>query len=182
MRADAETTHRRIIEAATKVFGNDGTEASLNEIAKRAGVGPGTLYRHFPSREHLIDACMDNWESQLQAAAERAIHSNHAPAELLLQWFESFTTHISTYRGGPARLLRALGSTEALWSRRWEILQAANSAVFDRLTEMDAVRPDTDPALLCVLVCGVGVTVEEGSLDAAQREVLLRVIVGGTLP
>ncbi len=181
MRADPESTHRRIIEAATEVFGNNGTEASLNEIAKRASVGPGTLYRHFPSREHLIDACMENWEAQLHAAAERAASSGRPPAALLLQWFEDFATHISTYRGGPARLLRALGSTEALWARRWNTLQSANAAVFERLIKMDAVRPDADPPLLCILVCGVAATAEEGSLDAGQRRALLQVIVSGTL-
>ena len=181
MRTDPEITHRRIIEIATEVFGHHGTEASLNEIAKRAAVGPGTLYRHFPSREHLIDACMENWEAQLQAAAQRAASSNRRPAVLLLQWFEDFATHISTYRGGPARLLRALHGSEALWARRWDVLQSANAAVFDRLTGMDAVRADTDARLLCVLVCGVAATAEEGNLDAAQRRALLQVIVSGTL-
>ena len=181
MRADPESTHRRIIDAATEVFGNHGTEASLNEIARRASVGPGTLYRHFPSREHLIDACMQNWEAQLHAAAERAVASRKPTAELLLQWFEDFTAHISTYRGGPARLLRARSSTEALWARRWNTLQSANAAVFESLIKADAVRPGADPPLLCTLVCGVAATAEEGNLDARQRRALLQVIISGTL-
>jgi hypothetical protein len=100
---------------------------------------------------------------------------------LLLQWFEDFATHISTYRGGPARLLRALGSGEALWARRWNILQSANAAVFDRLLQADAVRPDADPPLLCIMVCGVAATAEQGTLNASQRRALLQVIVSGTL-
>lgn len=181
MRADAESTHRRIIEAATEVFGNNGTEASLNQIAKRALVGPGTLYRHFPSREHLIDACMQNWEAQLRAAAERAASSPGPPDALLLQWFEDLAAHISTYRGGPARLLRALSSSEALWARRWDTLQSANALVFQQLTQTGAVRRDVDPPLLCILACGVAATAEEGNLDARQRRALLQVIVSGTL-
>ena len=181
MRADAEMTHARIIKAATCCFGNDGTEASLNKIAKLAGVGPGTLYRHFPTREHLIDACMHNWEAALQSAADQAVSSQRDPAGLLLAWFEDLVAHISVYHGGPARLLRALNSHDALWVRRWQILDTANGRVFDRLLEQRAVRVDIDRRLVSVLVCGVATAVEAGQLDAGQRRVLLQVVVDGTL-
>ena len=58
MRADAQRNHDRIVEVAREVFREQGYDASLDEVAKRAGVGPGTLYRHFPTREDLLDAIM----------------------------------------------------------------------------------------------------------------------------
>ena len=61
MRADARRNYDRILAAAEDVFSEQGTDASLNEVAKRAGVGPGTLYRHFPDREALLDVLMKDW-------------------------------------------------------------------------------------------------------------------------
>lgn len=181
MRSDAEITHRRIIKVATRCFGNDGTEASLNKIAKLAGIGPGTLYRHFPTREHLIDACMENWGAELQSAADRAVDTNDEPAELLLAWFESLVAHIRVYSGGPTRLLRALQSRDALWARRWHIIDAANSTVFDRFVSDKLLRDTAQPRRVCVLVCGVAAAVEEGRLDTRECKDLLRIVVDGAL-
>ncbi|MBV9803449.1 MAG: TetR/AcrR family transcriptional regulator [Solirubrobacterales bacterium] len=181
MRSDAQIAHARIIKVATQCFGNEGTEASLNKIAKLASVGPGTLYRHFPTREHLIDACMENWEAELQRAADRAVRTHDDPEALLPAWFDDLVAHISVYAGGPARLLRALRSRDALWARRWKILDAANSTVFERLRDQEALRDDADPRLVCVLVCGVATAVEEGELDAGQCKGLLRIVAAGTL-
>lgn len=181
MRSDGRVTHARIIKVATRCFGNDGTEASLNKIAKLAGVGPGTLYRHFPTREHLIDACMENWEAELQRAADQVVRTYDEPSELLLAWCEALAAHISVYSGGPARLLRALHTHDELWARRWEILDIANGIVFARLLDDELLREGVDPRQVCILVCGVATAVEKGELGAKQRKALLRIVVAGAL-
>jgi AcrR family transcriptional regulator len=180
MRTRAARTHARIIEVATEQFGNHGTETSLNEIAKLAAIGPGTLYRHFPSRESLIDACMANWEAQLLTAAERAAASDGPTEELLARWADEFTSHISVFRGGPSRLLRALGNDESLWMRRWDILEKATQGVLDRAASL-GTPVAFDAHQVCIMMCGVAATVEEAGLDHDDRCVLLRVLAHGLL-
>lgn len=87
----------------------------------------------------------------------------------------------AVYTGGPARLLTALHSREALWARRWEILDEANGTVFDRLRDEGMLRNEPDPRLVGVLVCGVATAVEEGRLPPRRRKALLRVVVDGIL-
>ena len=70
MRADAQRNRDRIVEVAREVFREQGYDASLDEVAKRAGVGPGTLYRHFPTRDALLDAIMQSWVDRVQDAVE----------------------------------------------------------------------------------------------------------------
>ena len=88
MRADAQRNHDRIIEVAREVFREQGYDASLDEVAKRAGVGPGTLYRHFPKREKLIDAIMQSWVDRVNDAADKASWPRGAAARHAADWFE----------------------------------------------------------------------------------------------
>ena len=73
MRADAQRNRERLIEAAREVFREQGYDASLDEVAKRAGVGAGTLYRHFPSRDVLMDAIMQSWVDRVNDAADKVL-------------------------------------------------------------------------------------------------------------
>jgi AcrR family transcriptional regulator len=81
-RADAQRNRERILEVAKKEFTRSGANASLEEIAKKAGVGPGTLYRHFPTREELLVAVYRS-EMEKLAAAERTLADNMSPVEAL---------------------------------------------------------------------------------------------------
>jgi AcrR family transcriptional regulator len=180
-RAPTAAIHAKIIEVATGEFGSKGVEASLNEIAKKAGVGPGTLYRHFPTRESLIDACMQDWEAGLQAAARRALHADTPPEEMLPAWLDDFATHISYFRGGPARLLRALNHREASWMRRWDIVRRANQLILDRLAEAGALSPGTDPEQVTILACAVAAAAEDAGLSRRQRRELFQTASTGVL-
>lgn len=180
-RWDTAAIHAKIIAVATDEFGNNGVETSLNEIAKKAGVGPGTLYRHFPTRESLIDACMESWEDQLQSLAQRALRSGAPPEEMAPAWLDEFATHISHFRGGPARLLRALNRRETTWMRRWEIIRRANQLILDRLGELHAVRPDVDAEQICILTCAVAAAAEDAGLTRGQRLDLLKTVSTGLL-
>ena len=182
MRADALRTHARIIAAATGQFGNHGTEASLNEIAKQAGVGPGTLYRHFPHRDDLIEACMANWETQLQGAANRVIKTESSAEELLLRWAEVLIAHISLFRGGPVRLLRVLQRPTAFWMRRWHVLEHTTQRILDQVTALDTTVA-TDAHGVCLLLCGIAATIEHTGLDDTTQRDLLQIITRGlTVP
>ena len=99
MRADAQRNRERLIEAAREVFREQGYDASLDEVAKRAGVGAGTLYRHFPSREVLLDAIMQSWVDRVNESADKVLAHEGPPRDLLLSWFESYVALISLHKG-----------------------------------------------------------------------------------
>jgi AcrR family transcriptional regulator len=102
MRADAQRNRERLIETAREVFREQGYDASLDEVAKRAGVGAGTLYRHFPSRDVLMDAILQSWVDRVNDAADKVLVHEGAPRDLLLAWFETYVGLISMHKGGPA--------------------------------------------------------------------------------
>src|ERR1044071_7209479 len=109
MRADAQRNRERLIEAAREVFREQGYDASLDEVAKRAGVGAGTLYRHFPSRDVLMDAIMQSWVDRVNDAVDKVLVREGAPRDLLLSWFETYVGLISMHKGGPAKITSAMG-------------------------------------------------------------------------
>src|SRR5215469_2303964 len=115
-RADAERNRDRVLEAAKEAFTRSGADASLDDIAKQAGVGPGTLYRHFPSREALIEAVYRT-EVEKLAAAEQNFAGTMAPIEALRAWMLLFVDYIATKKiiapalntrvGGPKKVFEA---------------------------------------------------------------------------
>ena len=94
-RTDAQRNRERILEVAKEVFTQSGSNASLDEIAKQAGVGPGTLYRHFPTREELIEAVYRT-EVEKLAAAERTFAETMPPLGALRAWMLLFVDYIAT--------------------------------------------------------------------------------------
>ena len=113
-RADAQRNRERILEVAKGVFTRDGAAASLDEIARQAGIGPGTLYRHFPTRDTLIEAVYRNEVAKL-AAAEQRFAATMPPLEALRAWMLLFIDHVAgkmliipamnTVAGGSMRLI-----------------------------------------------------------------------------
>src|SRR5580700_773651 len=126
-RADAERNRDRVLEVAKDAFTRSGTDASLDDIAKQAGVGAGTLYRHFPSREALIEAVYRT-EVEKLAAAERNFAETMPPIEALRSWMLLFVDYIATKKiiapalnkliGGPSKVF------EASYDRIWEAIRA----------------------------------------------------------
>src|SRR6202030_2010022 len=94
-RADAQRNRERILEVAKQEFTRSGANASLEEIAKKAGVGPGTLYRHFPTREELLVAVYRS-EMEKLAAAERTFADTMTPVEALRTWLLLFVDAVET--------------------------------------------------------------------------------------
>ncbi|MDT7625493.1 MAG: hypothetical protein QOF99_6394, partial [Pseudonocardiales bacterium] len=106
LRADARVNRDRLLDAAARAFARDGAEASLKAIAKDAGVGIGTLYRRFPTRERLVEATYRNETARLCAAAPDLLRVRPA-AEALRVWMDHFVDFLATKRG-MADALRAV--------------------------------------------------------------------------
>jgi AcrR family transcriptional regulator len=111
LRADARRNREKLIKAASPAFAEHGVEASLEEIARRAGVGIGTLYRHFPTREHLVEAVYRR-EVELLCAAADELARRKAPDVALEDWMQRFVGYIATKRG-MANSLRLLSASKS---------------------------------------------------------------------
>lgn len=181
MRADAQRNHDRIVEVARELFRERGTDASLEEVAKRAGVGPATLYRHFPTREDLLDATLRTWVDRIQGAAEKAAASERLPRELLIAWFTDYVAQISVTPGAPARLTAAMDDAASPMHRKCRVLVAANATVLDRLAADGALRDGVESVHVCRLVGGVAAVADQGGMDAAAVAPLLAIVADGLL-
>ena len=179
MRADAKRNYDRIVEVAREVFREQGYDASLDEVAKRAGVGPGTLYRHFPQRENLLDAIMQSWVDRVGEAAEKALADERGPRDVLLRWFEEYVALISLHKGGPAKITSAMGDPDSPIQTKCQVLTRASDKVFDRLREQHALRDGVETLQVIRLVGGVATIADTGALDADAVRPLLEVVADG---
>lgn len=181
MRADAQRNYDRIVESARQVFREQGYDASLDLIAKQAGVGPGTLYRHFPSRDDLIDAVMKSWVDRIEQTADQALAHEGGPRDVLLNWFEQYVALISVHKGGPAKLTGAMGDDGSPIRTKCEVLQRAGGRVLDRLEAQDALREGVTPLQVARLVGGVATVADQSDLDPAVVRPMLEVVADGLL-
>ncbi|WP_374968011.1 TetR/AcrR family transcriptional regulator [Terrabacter sp. BE26] len=178
MRADAKRNYDKILAAARAVFSEHGTDGSLDEVAKRAGVGPGTLYRHFPTREALVDALMRDWTDRVASDADAAIATDLPARELLLDWFEHFVEHITLRRGTASKICAAMDDPASPIYGKCRVMSDANRRVIDHLTEHDQLRPGVDPENVMRLVSGVA-SVADTSRAPLDVTPMLQVVVDG---
>lgn len=181
VRADAQRNRDRIIEVAREVFREQGYDASLDEVAKRAGVGAGTLYRHFPCRENLLDAIMQSWVDRVNEAGDKALTHEGPPRDLLLSWFEAYVALISLHKGGPAKITSAMGDPSSPIITKCQTLTAATERVVERLRGEHALRDNVEVVQMCRLVGGVATVADQGGLEQTAVRPLLEVIVHGVL-
>ena len=181
MRADARRNYDRIVEVARVVFREQGYDASLDEVARRAGVGPGTLYRHFPKRENLIDAIMQSWVDSVEEATEKALASEGSPRDLLMTWFVEYVRLISLHKGGPAKITSAMDDPDSPIKHKCQVLRAAGGRVVDRLRAEDALRDDVDAVQISRLVGGVATIADQAELDEATVRPMLEILADGLL-
>jgi AcrR family transcriptional regulator len=156
-------------------------DAPLDEIATRAEVGPGTLYRHFATREDLIDAVVKSWMAQIDAAANEAVESDLPTREVLQKWFNTYVARISRNRGGPSKFATAMGKPESPIFSKCEVLRLANERVLTRLRDKGAIRSDVDALEVCRIVGGVAVVADQAELDAADVSSMLGIVIEGLL-
>ncbi|HYI16671.1 MAG TPA: TetR/AcrR family transcriptional regulator, partial [Thermomicrobiales bacterium] len=144
LRADARRNRDKLLTAATEAFAEAGPDVALETIADRAGVGVGTLYRHFPNREALMVATYQHEVDALCAAAEDLLRS-HPADEALRAWIERFAAYAVTKRGMGDALLSALASDSAMYAATRERLLDALRLLLDAGAASSTLRADIDP-------------------------------------
>jgi AcrR family transcriptional regulator len=140
-RADAIRNRERVLEAAKAVFSAGGADASLEAVARRAEVGIGTLYRHFPTREALFEAVYRREVDQLAELAEQ-LKSEVAPVEALRRWLRANVELVATKKGMSAALALALHGRTELYAYSFDRLTKAVGALLERAAAAGDIRPD----------------------------------------
>jgi AcrR family transcriptional regulator len=153
-RADAERNRARLLETAKAAFAEKGSGASLDEIARTAGVGAGTLYRHFPTRDALVAAVYRNETDQLVAAADR-LAETHPPVTALREWLLLFVDYIATKHGMYEVLNSIVGGTSDLYSASTAQVKQAIAKLVDHAVASGDIRLDLDPLDLLRALAGV---------------------------
>ena len=176
MRADALKNRARILEAARIEVELGGTECSLDNVAKRAGVGPGTLYRHFPTREDLISALLESWVSEVQSDADNTAADRW---DDVLDWLVRLADHAMIYHGLAATMAAATGDEASPLRSAHDAVIAANKSVFDRARRAGVVTAPTDSFEISALVTGVAMIVEKAHLPAALMRSMLAIVLHG---
>lgn len=171
LRADARLNEDRLLEAAARAFASDGADASLKAIAKDAGVGIGTLYRRFPTRERLVEATYRNETARLCDAAPDLLRGIPAAAALRT-WMDLFVDYMATKHGMADALHAVLVTEGELRMRTRDLLTEALAALLAAGVADGTLRPDLDPA--DVLMGLGGVTLIAGAPD--QRELAGRLL------
>jgi len=179
MRADARRNYDKILVAARLAFADKGSDASLDDIAKRAGVGPGTLYRHFPTRDVLIDALMRDWVERIRADSREVIESGEPAEVALATWFTKFIGHIGLYRGAAAKVVSAMDDESSPIYRKCRILSAANAEVIAFAADAGILRDGVDSAQVMRLVSGVAAVVDQAAMSTEDAEPMLAIILSG---
>jgi len=140
-RADALRNRDRVLEAAKTVFSAGGAEASLEAVARQAGVGIGTLYRHFPTREDLFEAVYRREVEQLSELAEE-LKSEPSPVEALRRWLRSTVQFVATKKGMMAALAIVMNANSELAAYSHAHLTRSIGALLARAVEAGEVRAD----------------------------------------
>ena len=148
LRADAQRNRERLLETAREAFTNDGAEASLDDIAKKSGVGSATLYRHYPTRELLIEAVYQREVEKLGALGEELLASQ-PPLPALRTWMMTFVDHVID------KHIIASALNEAAYAKAGVIIQGTIERLARRAIEHGDLRDDTVPLDLLRAMIGV---------------------------
>jgi AcrR family transcriptional regulator len=162
-RADAQRNRAAIIEAAAVLLRRDGANASLEEIARRAGVGSATLHRHFRGRRALLEAVFVDRVEQMCAEADRI--GEQVPArEALWVWLRHIAQHCADEKA-LAVLMRSVGAGEAAQNRSFGLLGSAGQGLLDRAAAVGAVRPGVTIEELLLIVNAVADVCSDNAVD-----------------
>ena len=179
-RVDAQRNRDRILEVAKRAFTRSGANTSLDDIAKQAGVGPGTLYRHFPAREELLQAVYRS-EMEKLAAAERKFAQSMPPVEALRAWLLLFVDAIETKQIIVAALNTLIGDPKKVFAASYAQIREALHALVKRAIRSGDIRKDLDPVdLLRALVGVANVNTSPDWQQSAKR--LVDILIIGSRP
>ena len=179
-RTDARLNRERILEVAKEAFTRSGTNASLDDIAKEAGVGAGTLYRHFPTRDALIEAVYRT-EVEKLAAAERRFAAGMSPIEALRAWMLLFVDYIATKQIIAPALNAYVGGPSKLYECSRAQIQGAIGALVKRAIKNGDMRKDLDPFDLLRALIGVSNVASTPDWQQSARR-LVDILITGSRP
>jgi AcrR family transcriptional regulator len=179
-RTDAQRNRGRILKVAKEAFTRFGANTSLDEIAKQAGVGAGTLYRHFPTREELLESVYRT-EVEKLAAAERTFSGTLPPVDALRAWMLLFVDHIATKQIIAPALNALLGDPKKVFEASYAQVQEAIRALVKRAIKSGDIRKDLDPIdLLRALIGVANVSTSPDWQQSARR--LVEILITGSRP
>ncbi len=173
-RADARRNYDKVLTAAREAFLEGGEATSLEEIARRAGVGIGTLYRHFPNRQALLEALYAGEVEELSSSAAEL--DGEDPWQALSLWFERFIAYLATKRALAGELMNYMDKNAPLFQACRESMFAAGEPLLKRAQESGAVRPDVEFGEVLQMVMGIG---KIPTTDPTQTEHMLRIALDG---
>jgi AcrR family transcriptional regulator len=179
-RADAQRNRERVLEAAKEAFTRLGADASLDDVAKQAGVGAGTLYRHFPTRDALLEAVYRS-EVEKLASAEQKFAETLPPMEALRAWMLLFVDYIATKKIIAPALNNLVGGRskvfEASYTRIWDAIRA----LVKRAIKSGDIRKDLDPIDLLRALIGVSNVASSPDWQQSARR-LVDILITGSRP
>lgn len=179
-RSDAQENRDRILEVAKAAFTRSGADASLDDIAKQAGVGPGTLYRHFSTRDALIEAVYHT-EVEKLAAAQRELSANLPPIEALRAWMMLFVDYLATKQIIASALNSVVGGSSRLYdSSRVQVTGAINALVKTAVKSGD-IRKDLEPFDLLRALIGFSHVATGADWQESGRR-LVDILIKGSRP
>ncbi|MER6994433.1 helix-turn-helix domain-containing protein [Streptomyces sp. NPDC000410] len=178
MRADARRNYERLLAEARAAFAEHGTDASLEDIARRAGVGIGTLYRHFPNRHALMNAV---FQEALAALLERSreLASAEHPCGALVEWLRAIITHAGEYRGLARALMSASHDESSELAQCSVPMEQAGARLLLRAQEAGAVRTDVSISDLMQLTNAIALAAEHDPADPELPDRLLTLTLRG---
>ena len=175
LRADARQNHVRLISAATAAFMEKGADAPLEDIARQAGVGIGTLYRHFPSRLDLQAAVFRN---QVQVVCEQGdvLPQTGPPGEAFAAWIRALAGYLVTRRGLSRALIDAVGADSELITSCWMAMRETTERLLVNAQRAGVIRGDVTAMDVMRLVHGIAVSSEK---DPGRAGLLLSITLDG---
>jgi AcrR family transcriptional regulator len=179
-RTDAQRNRERILEVAKEAFTRSGANASLDDIAKEAGVGAGTLYRHFPTRDALIETVYRT-EVEKLAAAEKEFSENLPPIEALRAWMLLFVDYIATKQIIAPALNSVVGGASKLFEGSRAQVQGAIDSLVKRAIKSRDIRKDLEPFDLLRALIGVSHVASGPDWQQSARR-LVDILITGSRP
>jgi AcrR family transcriptional regulator len=156
LRADARRNYDALLAAADELFTTKGADVALDEIARRAGVGNATMYRHFPTRRELVIAV---YAGEVSALCElgQSLLADPAPADALFRWLRAFITHVATKRELPLAIPDDTAGQRSALYRQWhDTMRATASGLLGRAQDAGVIRRDLDVSDLLASANGIG--------------------------
>ncbi len=179
-RSDGQRNRQLLIEAAKAAFKDGETELRLDAVARRAGVGIGTLYRHFPTRDALIEAV---YRADVEALAHAAkeLAATRAPLDALRTWMRLFVDYIAAKQLIAPALNSLVGGTSELYAASGDRIKTAIGDLVGRAVQTGEMRPDLDPFDLLRALVGVANVASDPGWEASAKR-LVDILIAGSRP